>query len=113
MIQVRVSDDYHPGGEQWRIGVTSLFVGALGMRPFKDTFWTVKNQPGDSSGFILIISPLFYVCYNKMLYSVQSVHNGKIYVLLFPHMKREQWLSHLILLKKSAIKEVIVHVIIH
>ncbi|XP_061171988.1 non-lysosomal glucosylceramidase-like [Saccostrea echinata] len=50
VTQVRVSEDYHPGGEQWRIGITSLFVGALGMRPFKDNFWTSKAQPEDKSG---------------------------------------------------------------
>lgn len=50
--QARVSEDYHPGGDQWRIGVTSLFVGALGMRPSKDTFWTVKTQPEDPSGVV-------------------------------------------------------------
>lgn len=52
VTQARVSEDYHPGGDQWRIGVTSLFVGALGMRPSKDTFWTVRTQPGDPPGVV-------------------------------------------------------------
>ncbi|XP_048777200.2 uncharacterized protein LOC125681238 isoform X4 [Ostrea edulis] len=47
VTQVRVSDDYSPGGEQWRIGVSSLLAYALGLAPSKDTFWTTEIQPGN------------------------------------------------------------------
>lgn len=47
VTQARVSDDYSPGGEQWRIGVSSMFAYALGLAPSKDTFWTTDVQPGN------------------------------------------------------------------
>ncbi|XP_061187986.1 uncharacterized protein LOC133196052 [Saccostrea echinata] len=47
VTQARASDDYSPGGEQWRIGVSSLFAHALGIAPSKDTFWTTETQPGN------------------------------------------------------------------
>ena len=33
-----------------RIGVTSHFAHALGLTPFKDTFWTTPTQPGNPYG---------------------------------------------------------------
>lgn len=47
LLQARVSGDYHPGHDQWRIGVSSMLAAAIGLRPFKDTFWTTTNQPGN------------------------------------------------------------------
>lgn len=47
VTQARVSGDYHPGHDQWRIGVSSMLAAAIGLRPFKDTFWTTTNQPGN------------------------------------------------------------------
>jgi len=32
---------------QYQIGVTSLFISALGMVPFKDNFWSQRFQPGN------------------------------------------------------------------
>ena len=51
-FQARASNDYQPnsdrdGSEQWRIGITSLFADAVGLAPFKDTFWTTTNQTGN------------------------------------------------------------------
>ena len=46
--QARVSDDYRAGSDQWQIGVISVFTQALGIAPFKDTFWTTKTQPGNT-----------------------------------------------------------------
>ncbi|XP_056009973.1 uncharacterized protein LOC125678812 [Ostrea edulis] len=48
VTQARVSGDYHPGRDQWRIGVSSMFADAIGIRPYKDTFWTTTTQPGNS-----------------------------------------------------------------
>ncbi|XP_071115644.1 uncharacterized protein [Haliotis cracherodii] len=45
VTQVRASTDYHPGRQQWRIGVTSLLAWAIGIAPFKDNFWTTTVQP--------------------------------------------------------------------
>ncbi|XP_055899049.1 uncharacterized protein LOC106054416 [Biomphalaria glabrata] len=46
VTQTRVSHDYNPGLRQWDIGVTSMFVDAVGLAPYKDTFWTTQKQPG-------------------------------------------------------------------
>ena len=36
VTQVRVSDDYIPGNEQWKIGITTILSHALGLAAFKD-----------------------------------------------------------------------------
>jgi hypothetical protein len=50
VTQARVSDDYTGHvtrqKDQWVIGVTSLFSDALGIAPFKDTFWSTIFEPG-------------------------------------------------------------------
>ena len=44
--QARASDDYQPNDPvQWRIGISSMFTYAVGLTPFKDTFWTTTYQP--------------------------------------------------------------------
>lgn len=45
-----MSDDYKPGNNEWKIGVTSIFAHHLGIAPFKDNFWTTKNQTGNPYG---------------------------------------------------------------
>ena len=37
--------DYHFIPNQYQIGISSLFVYALGMAPYKDTFWSSRIQP--------------------------------------------------------------------
>jgi len=46
-FQVRASIDYHLDPHQYQIGLSSLFVYALGLVPFKDNFWTTRVQPGN------------------------------------------------------------------
>ncbi|CAH1776345.1 unnamed protein product, partial [Owenia fusiformis] len=50
VTQVRVSEDYSPGWEQWRIGFSSILAYALGLAPYKDTFWSTTKQPGNPYG---------------------------------------------------------------
>jgi hypothetical protein len=54
VTQVRVTNDYATnwdyGGEQWRLGVSSIFSAALGLAPFKDVYWTTSVQPGNPYG---------------------------------------------------------------
>ncbi|CAL1533730.1 unnamed protein product [Lymnaea stagnalis] len=50
VTQARVSRDYSPGGKQWDIGITSMLADAVGLAPFKDTFWTTEVQPGSPYG---------------------------------------------------------------
>ena len=45
-----MSDDYEPGQNNWKIGITDIFAHALGLRPYKDTFWTTSVQKGDVYG---------------------------------------------------------------
>ncbi|XP_025087041.1 uncharacterized protein LOC112559818 [Pomacea canaliculata] len=47
VTQARASRDYRAGSDQWMIGVTSIFADAVGIAPFKDTFWTERVQPGN------------------------------------------------------------------
>ncbi|XP_046337463.2 uncharacterized protein LOC124119101 [Haliotis rufescens] len=47
VTQARVSGDYHPGNDHWKIGVSSLLAWAIGLAPYKDNFWTTSVQPGN------------------------------------------------------------------
>nr|KAG5710636.1 hypothetical protein BaRGS_013282 [Batillaria attramentaria] len=47
VTQARASDDYSPGSDQWKIGVSSIFAYAMRIAPFKDNFWTTTVQPGN------------------------------------------------------------------
>ncbi|XP_042870833.1 uncharacterized protein LOC122252411 [Penaeus japonicus] len=44
VTQIRVSDDYMLSPDQWRIGVTNLLAHALDLKPFKDVFWSSKEN---------------------------------------------------------------------
>ena len=46
VVSIRVSNHYQPGNNQWDIGLTDIWTWAIGLAPFKDTFWTTKDQPG-------------------------------------------------------------------
>ena len=65
VVSLRASGDYQPGNEQWQIGLTSTWIFAVGLSPykvghstqifiskltFKDTFWTTPSQPGSPYG---------------------------------------------------------------
>jgi len=51
VTQARATNDYKPNKdhgmnyEQWRLGITSMFADAVGIAPFKDSFWTTSDQP--------------------------------------------------------------------
>jgi hypothetical protein len=45
--QVRASDDYQPGNDQWlQLGVTGMFLQALALTPTKDNFWSSTQDQG-------------------------------------------------------------------
>ncbi|XP_071096504.1 uncharacterized protein [Haliotis cracherodii] len=48
VTMARSSNDYSPGNDNWKIGISSIFADAIGLAPFKDTFWSTTNQPGNS-----------------------------------------------------------------
>jgi len=45
VTNARASGDYHPGTDQWAIGLSSLFYYAIGIQPSKDDWWTSVNEP--------------------------------------------------------------------
>ena len=47
---IRISDDYSTNVNQWNIGRASMVTWALGVIPFKDTFWTTSTQPQSRYG---------------------------------------------------------------
>ncbi|CAF1248650.1 unnamed protein product [Adineta steineri] len=56
VTQARASTDYalHLKKQtvpQWAIGISSMFLDALGIAPFKDVFWSTSVQPGAPYGF--------------------------------------------------------------
>jgi len=50
VTQARASNDYHPGGDQWRLGLTSMLLHAIGLAPSKDNYWSTDVQPGNKWG---------------------------------------------------------------
>jgi hypothetical protein len=55
VTQARASNDYaadlkHDKVSQWNIGITSMFLDALGIAPNKDVLWSTSVQPGNPYG---------------------------------------------------------------
>jgi hypothetical protein len=55
VTHARASDDYavslmNRKKPQWNIGITSMFLHALGIAPFKDVLWSTLIQPGSPYG---------------------------------------------------------------
>lgn len=46
VTQARASDDYHPGNDQWKLGLSSILAHAIGVRPTKDNFWSTPGESG-------------------------------------------------------------------
>ena len=48
VTQIRVTNDYETNfqyrGQQWKLGVSSIFSSALGLAPFKDVYWTTSQN---------------------------------------------------------------------
>jgi hypothetical protein len=51
--RVRASGDYLLSRDNWRLGLSSLLAGGLGLAPFKNVFWSSGRNPGN---------PLYYDC---------------------------------------------------
>ena len=49
----RVSGDYRLSRDNWRIGLSSYLATALGLAPFKDSFWSSRTNEGH---------PFYYDC---------------------------------------------------
>jgi len=46
VTQARASGDYHPGNDQWKMGLSSVLAHAIGVRPTKDNFWSTPGERG-------------------------------------------------------------------
>ena len=56
---IRASGDYHAGKDQWKIGPTSLLAHAVGLAPFKDTFYTSTDaEAGGADGGVEVNAEL-------------------------------------------------------
>ena len=44
VTQIRVSDDYGPGNNQWIVGDTTILAHAVGLAAFKDVRFSTKRQ---------------------------------------------------------------------
>ena len=45
-VQGSTGNDYQPGNWQWDDGLSDMLFDAVGLTPWKDTFWTTEKQPG-------------------------------------------------------------------
>ena len=50
VTNARASGDYHPGADNWQVGLSSLLYWAIGIAPSKDDWWTSETQPGNPYG---------------------------------------------------------------
>lgn len=71
VTQTRASDDYQPNDYlQWRIGMSSMLAWAVGLAPFKDTFWTTSQQPNNYyKGLLTFPDPNFLPCFTPVIVS--------------------------------------------
>ena len=47
VVSIRASGDYEPSNKNWHTGLSNIWTYALGLAPFKDTFWTSKVETGN------------------------------------------------------------------
>merc|ERR1712228_1122762 len=72
VTQARASGDYHPGNDQWKVGVTAIFTSAIDIAPSKDSYW---SMPDAQSGHY---SPGTKEPYNRLQSAVISLSNGPL-----------------------------------
>ena len=72
VTQARASDDYHPGNEQWRLGISSIFNAALDLAPSKDSFWSMPGVPDPAGHY----GNDTQEPYNRLQSLVLSLSNG-------------------------------------
>ena len=72
VTQARASGDYHPGNDQWQVGVTAIFTSAIDIAPSKDSYWSMPNpQSGHYSAGTK--EP-----YNRLQSAVITLSNGPV-----------------------------------
>eukprot|EP01084_Bolivina_argentea_P145762 255414_1 len=72
VTQARASHDYHPGNDQWQIGISSVFLSAVDLGPSKDSYWSMNSpQAGHYPAGT-------YEPYNRLEAVVLSLSNGPV-----------------------------------
>jgi len=74
VTQARASDDYHPGSDQWIIGLSSIFTWAIDIAPSKDSYWSMPNATVNKSHYSIGTSEP----YNRLQSLVLSLSNGPV-----------------------------------
>ena len=72
VTQARASDDYHPGNNQYRIGISSILASSIDIAPSKDSYWT---KPITQTG---PYNPNATEPYNRLQSVVLSLSKGPI-----------------------------------
>ena len=88
-MQARVSDDYQPGNDQWKIGISSIFSHALGIAPFKDDFRTTTNQTGDpygNAGLIFSLIIIFTIFFSANYHKYPAILNSWYILTYLQHL---------------------------
>jgi len=57
--RVRATNDYCPGNDQWKMGLSSMLSWALGLAPFKDVFWSSEKQASNPYKNATVTEPNF------------------------------------------------------
>ena len=48
VVSIRASGDYQPSNKSWiKTGLSDIWAYALGLSPFKDTFWSEETEDGN------------------------------------------------------------------
>merc|ERR1712228_97673 len=72
VTQIRASHDYHPGNDQWQIGISSIFASSLDIMPSKDSYW---SQNDAQSGHYAVGTN---ESHNRLQSAVLSLSNGPV-----------------------------------
>ena len=46
-FSLKPSGDYQPSNKNWMDGLSDIWAYALGLSPFKDTFWSEETEDGN------------------------------------------------------------------
>ena len=62
VTNARASGDYAFCADSWDIGMAGLLLWAVGVRPFKDVFWTTARQPGSPYDNTTLFPSMYAKC---------------------------------------------------
>ena len=65
VTNARASGDYAFCADSWDIGFSGLLHWAVGVRPFKDVFWSTPSQPGSPYDNTTLFPSMYRRCFNN------------------------------------------------